>query len=76
MELVALFIKHGDRLPKKFHDFLHSKDLSGKLIRSKGYFWLATRPQFCWKLSQAGGIAHHGFAGMFLEGHSKEPMAN
>ena len=31
--------------PKKFYDFLHSKDLSGKLIRSKGYFWLATRPQ-------------------------------
>ena len=51
--------------PKKFHDFLHSKDLSGKLIRSKGYFWLATRPQFAGNWSQAGGIAHHGFAGMF-----------
>ena len=50
---------------KKFHDFLHSKDLSGKLIRSKGYFWLATRPQFAGNWSQAGGIAHHGFAGMF-----------
>ena len=32
--------------PQKFHDFLHSKDLEGKLIRSKGYFWLATRPMF------------------------------
>ena len=51
--------------PKKFHDFLHSKELSGKLIRSKGYFWLATRPQFAGNWSQAGGIAHHGFAGMF-----------
>ena len=51
--------------PKEFHDFLHSKDLSGKLIRSKGYFWLATRPQFAGNWSQAGGIAHHGFAGMF-----------
>ena len=51
--------------PKKFHDFLHSKDLSGKLIRSKGYFWLATRPQFAGTWNQAGGIAHHGFAGMF-----------
>ena len=51
--------------PKKFYDFLHSKDLSGKLIRSKGYFWLATRPQFAGNWSQAGGIAHHGFAGMF-----------
>ena len=51
--------------PKKFYDFLHSKDLSGKLIRSKGYFWLATRPQFAGTWNQAGGIAHHGFAGMF-----------
>ena len=51
--------------PKKFYDFLHSKDISGKLIRSKGYFWLATRPQFAGNWSQAGGIAHHGFAGKF-----------
>ena len=51
--------------PKKFHDFLHSKNISGKLIRSKGYFWLATRPQFAGNWSQAGGIAHHGYAGMF-----------
>ena len=51
--------------PKKFHDFLHSKDLSGKLIRSKGYFWLATRPQFAGTWNQSGGMAHHGFAGMF-----------
>lgn len=51
--------------PQKFHDFLHSKDLAGKLIRSKGYFWLATRPQFAGSWSQAGGIARYGFAGMF-----------
>ena len=50
---------------QKFYDFLHSKDLSGKLIRSKGFFWLATRPMFAGSWSQAGGIAHHGFAGMF-----------
>ncbi|KKL74879.1 hypothetical protein LCGC14_2060450, partial [marine sediment metagenome] len=37
----------------------------GKLIRSKGYFWLASRPQFAGQWNQAGGIAHHGFAGMF-----------
>ena len=58
--------------PKKFHDFLHSKDISGKLIRSKGYFWLATRPQFAGNWSQAGGIAHHGFAGMFWKAIPKE----
>jgi len=51
--------------PKKFHDFLHSNDLSGKLIRSKGFFWLATRPTFAGNWNQAGGIAHHGVAGLF-----------
>ena len=51
--------------PQKFFDFLHSDNLSGKLIRSKGFFWLATRSQFAGSWSQAGGIAHHGFAGMF-----------
>ena len=51
--------------PQKFHDFIHSKDLAGKLIRSKGYFWLASRPQFAGFWSQAGGTARYGFAGMF-----------
>ena len=51
--------------PQKFFDFLHNKNLAGKLIRSKGYFWLATRPRFAGYWSQAGGIARYGFAGMF-----------
>lgn len=51
--------------PQKFYEFLHQDWPDGKLIRSKGYFWLATRPQFAGQWSQAGGIAHHGFAGMF-----------
>ncbi len=51
--------------PQKFYDFLHQDWPDGKLIRSKGYFWLASRPQFAGQWSQAGGIAHHGFAGMF-----------
>tara|TARA_Y100000996_G_scaffold98022_1_gene70464 strand:- start:1014 stop:2204 length:1191 start_codon:yes stop_codon:yes gene_type:complete len=57
---------------QKFYDFLHSKDLSGKLIRSKGFFWLATRPMFAGSWSQAGGIAHHGFAGMFWKAIPKD----
>ncbi len=51
--------------PQKFHDFLHGTEGYGKLIRSKGYFWLASRPQFAGSWSQAGGIARYGFAGMF-----------
>jgi G3E family GTPase len=51
--------------PEKFYQFLHNTKSFGKLIRSKGYFWLATRPEFAGQWSQAGGIARHGFAGLF-----------
>ena len=51
--------------PEKFLNFLHSTQKFGILIRSKGFFWLATRPEFAGQWSQAGGIAHYGFAGMF-----------
>ncbi|MEP2616658.1 MAG: GTP-binding protein, partial [Marinomonas sp.] len=51
--------------PAKFYDLLHNTEKFGKLLRSKGYFWLATRPQFCAQWSQSGGIARYGFAGVF-----------
>ena len=51
--------------PAKFNHFLHHTESYGKLIRSKGFFWLATRPQLAGNWSQAGGIAHYSFAGMF-----------
>ena len=51
--------------PRKFYEFLHRTEDFGKLIRSKGYFWLASRPEFAGQWSQAGGIARYGFAGMF-----------
>ena len=58
--------------PERFHNLLHSLDKYGKLIRSKGYFWLATRPEYAGQWSQAGGIAHYGFAGMFWKAIPKK----
>ncbi len=58
--------------PEKFFQFLHNTEGYGKLIRSKGYFWLATRPEFAGQWSQAGGIAQYGFAGMFWKAVPKE----
>jgi len=58
--------------PKKFHSFLHNTKEYGKLLRSKGYFWLATRPQFAGQWSQAGGIARYGFGGMFWKAVPKD----
>jgi len=51
--------------PARFHAFLNRDWENGKLLRSKGYFWLATRPRMAGTWSQAGGIAHHGVAGFF-----------
>jgi G3E family GTPase len=58
--------------PEKFYQFLHSIQQYGKLIRSKGYFWLASRPEFVGQWSQAGGIARHGFVGMFWKAVPKD----
>jgi len=51
--------------PQKLYDFFIDQPSQGKLLRSKGFFWLASRPQFAGQWSQAGGIAQHGAAGLF-----------
>ena len=58
--------------PQKFYQFLHDTEKYGKLIRSKGYFWLATRPEFIGQWNQAGGIAGYGYAGMFWKAVPKD----
>ena len=51
--------------PDRFYKFLHGTKQYGKLIRSKGIFWLASRHEYAGQWSQAGGIARYGYAGMF-----------
>ena len=58
--------------PEKFYNFLHSKEIAGKLVRSKGFFWLATRPHFAGSWSQAGGMARYGAAGLFWNAVPRE----
>lgn len=58
--------------PEKFFNFVHATETYGKLVRSKGYFWLATRPEFAGQWNQAGGIARYGFAGMFWKAVPEE----
>ncbi|WP_028469086.1 zinc metallochaperone GTPase ZigA [Neptunomonas japonica] len=66
------YAAHRPFHPEKFYQFLHDTQKFGKLIRSKGYFWLASRPEFAGQWSQAGGIARYGFAGMFWKSVPKE----
>lgn len=57
--------------PEKIYHFFHNTSEYGKLLRSKGYFWLASRPQFAGQWNQAGGIAHYGYGGMFWKAIDK-----
>jgi len=49
--------------PQRFFDFLNQPWINGKLLRSKGFFWLASKHQDAGSWSQAGGLMRHGFAG-------------
>jgi len=49
--------------PQRFHDFLNREWTNGRLLRSKGYFWLASRPQEAGAWSQAGGLMRYEYAG-------------
>ena len=58
--------------PQKFYEFLHGTEQYGKLIRSKGFFWLGSRLEYAGQWSQAGGIARYGFAGRFWKSVPKQ----
>ncbi|WP_297836774.1 zinc metallochaperone GTPase ZigA [Pseudomonas sp.] len=49
--------------PQRFYDFIDREWINGKLLRSKGFFWLASKHQDAGSWSQAGGLMRHGFAG-------------
>jgi G3E family GTPase len=49
--------------PQRFFDFVNGDWQNGKLLRSKGFFWLASKHQEAGSWSQAGGLIRHGFAG-------------
>ncbi|MNZ25122.1 putative metal chaperone YciC [compost metagenome] len=49
--------------PQRFFEFLHREWDNGRLLRSKGWFWLASRPAEAGSWSQAGGLMRYGYAG-------------
>ncbi|UAW97552.1 zinc metallochaperone GTPase ZigA [Halopseudomonas nanhaiensis] len=49
--------------PERFHAFLRSEWTNGRLLRSKGFFWLASKPELAGSWSQAGGLIRYGLAG-------------
>ena len=49
--------------PERFFNFINREWSNGRLLRSKGFFWLASKYQEAGSWSQAGGLMRHGFAG-------------
>lgn len=49
--------------PQRFFNFINSSWDNGKLLRSKGFFWLASKHMDAGSWSQAGGLMRYGFAG-------------
>ncbi|MGH8386759.1 MAG: zinc metallochaperone GTPase ZigA [Pseudomonas sp.] len=49
--------------PQRFYSFIDRPWTNGKLLRSKGFFWLANKHTDAGSWSQAGGLMRHGFAG-------------
>jgi G3E family GTPase len=56
--------------PARFAQVMESS-LDG-VVRSKGYFWLASRPEYAGSWSQAGGVARQGLAGAWWVSMPKE----
>lgn len=55
---------------KRFFDLVQS-EWPG-VVRSKGFFWLASRPNFAGHWSQAGAVARHGAAGCWWASVARE----
>jgi len=57
--------------PQKFWDLIHSEDLWNGVVRSKGFFWLASRPEFTGLWSQAGLSCRYEAAGVWWDSTPK-----
>jgi G3E family GTPase len=53
--------------PERFWDLIHSGSEAAwqGVVRSKGFFWIASRMDFAASWSQAGGACRHGAAGLW-----------
>lgn len=50
---------------QRFHQLLNQEWGNGRLLRSKGYFWLAPCPNIVGNWSQAGGMMRYSYAGQW-----------
>lgn len=56
--------------PARLHVFFNKT--WPNVIRAKGFFWVASRPQWCGEMSMAGALVRHGAAGYWWASVPKE----
>ncbi len=56
--------------PAKLHDFFNCT--WPHVVRAKGFFWIATRPEWCGEVSMAGALVRHNAAGFWWAAMPKE----
>ncbi|WP_395166695.1 GTP-binding protein [Francisella salimarina] len=61
--------------PVKIKNFFDNVEWPG-VVRVKGFFWLATRPDYVGEISQAGALVRHQGMGMWWASMDKEQWPN
>ena len=56
--------------PAKLHEFFNRT--WPNVVRAKGFFWIATRPEWCGEVSMAGALVRHNAAGFWWAAMPKE----
>lgn len=51
--------------PRRLWDFIYEDEIWDGIIRSKGYFWIASKDQIAYQWSQAGGVSDYRPAGVW-----------
>ena len=51
--------------PQRFFDLLHDDGFWDGVLRSKGFFWIATKDDVAYEWSQAGGVSEYGPSGVW-----------
>ncbi|WP_166831186.1 GTP-binding protein [Thalassoroseus pseudoceratinae] len=51
--------------PQRFWDLLYDKDFWTDVLRSKGFFWIASQDPVAFEWSQAGGVSNHRPVGIW-----------
>ena len=59
----TVYRAHKPFHPQRFYDFISSEWKNGRLLRSKGFFWLASKWHEAGSWSQAGSLMRYGLAG-------------